>query len=170
MQASSRSRSADERAHVQGGALALGAADRHLERGDLVVADAPEAGEAGLAQLPAAAAVLVGADLDAGKGVLERADHALAVRWSAPNSAAISASETPECRAAAISARRMRSGPWRATRIGSIPGRRRRQEFRDQRSNDKNSCYDRAFQDDIHPVYDLDTSTVQFTCRVRHDA
>ena len=66
-----------ERGDVGRGALALGAADRHLERGELVVADALEAGEAGVAQLPAAPAVLVGADLDAGEGVLERAGHAL---------------------------------------------------------------------------------------------
>ena len=66
-----------ERRHVRRGALALGAADRHLERGELVVADALEAGEARVAQLPAAPAVLVGADLHAGEGVLERADHAL---------------------------------------------------------------------------------------------
>ena len=66
-----------ERRDVRRGALALGAADRHLERGELVVADALEAGEARVAQLPAAPAVLVGADLHAGEGVLERADHAL---------------------------------------------------------------------------------------------
>ena len=66
-----------ERGDVGRGALALGAADRHLERGELVVADALEAGEARVAQLPAPPAVLVGADLDAGEGVLERAGHPL---------------------------------------------------------------------------------------------
>ena len=66
-----------ERGDVGRGALALGAADRHLERGELVVADALEAGEARVAQLPAPAAVLVGADLDGGEGVLQRARHAL---------------------------------------------------------------------------------------------
>ena len=58
-------------------ALAAGAADRHLEGGKFVVADALEAGEARVAQLPAAAAVGVGADLDGGEGVLQRARHPL---------------------------------------------------------------------------------------------
>ena len=66
-----------KRGNVGRGTLALGAADRHLERGELVVADALEAGEAGVAQLPATPAVLVDADFDAREGVLERPGHAL---------------------------------------------------------------------------------------------
>ncbi|MBP7003391.1 hypothetical protein [Amaricoccus sp.] len=66
-----------ERCHIRFGPLAFRAADRHLERGEFVVADTLETGEARVAQLPAAPAGLVGADLDPWKGILKRARHPL---------------------------------------------------------------------------------------------
>jgi hypothetical protein len=108
MQASSRSRSA-ARAATSGAALALRAADRHLEGRERVVADALEAGEAGVAQLPAPPAVLVGADLDPGEGVLERARHPLRGPVVSVDLLGDLGERHPWCRAAAISASRIRS-------------------------------------------------------------
>ena len=94
---------------VGGRALALGAADRHVEGGELVVADAHEAGKTGVAQLPAPAAVLVGANLER-RERCPPAPAPCAVRCGdRRGTPRRSRRGTPWCRAAAISASRIRS-------------------------------------------------------------
>ena len=155
-----------ERGHVGRGALALGAADRHLERGELVVADALEAGEARVAQLPAAPAVLVGADLHAGEGVLERAGHAL-------RGAVVGAELLGDLgeRDPLVPGRRHLGEAHQVPGLG----KRHRATLRTSggeapcgaigrsRETTKNRVHYRAFRDDAHPVYDVVTSTVELT-------